>query len=329
MSDTDDPHDELDPQDPHDEHDRHDPRDEHDPHDPLSRTEVRKARREFLLDAAIEAEKDTGRREKTDDEARHSLWLRLARLVGGWLILLIGLAAIPLPGPGWLLVLLGLSLLPYRWTENLIREIRKRVPGIPEDGRIPTRTWVVMGAVIALTTGASLWWGLSHRKDDSGSSDDRAASATRPTTTAAGQPFVVATTTDPARVHLSGIYSVVGAHVVDGRASTTTTDDPCGRLRDGTADMALVTAGEMPTCFGGVVDPAMIARDHGVKLYAEVTSGGQAYGVAVRTAAIAVDDEPAEIAIDGVTERISAGADITGSTTATAQRLLRESGVLK
>ena len=64
-----------------------------------------------------------------------------------------------LPGPGWLLILLGLGLLPYAWAQRTITAIRRRVPGIPEDGRIPASTWVVMGVVVALASGLTVLFG--------------------------------------------------------------------------------------------------------------------------------------------------------------------------
>src|SRR4051794_30355697 len=95
--------------------------------------------RELVTEAALTAERESGREEQTDEEARRSVSIRVARLVGGWLLVLIGIAGLPLPGPGWLIILLGLSLLPYAWAERTIRIIRQKIPGIPEDGRIPTR----------------------------------------------------------------------------------------------------------------------------------------------------------------------------------------------
>ncbi|MFI5044364.1 MAG: PGPGW domain-containing protein [Acidimicrobiales bacterium] len=101
-----------------------------------------------LYDAAIAAERETGRPEETDEEARRSVIVRLARAIGGFLLIGVGIAALPLPGPGWLIIIVGLSILPYAWAERTIRTIRRRVPGIPEDGRIPPLAWVVMGVAV-------------------------------------------------------------------------------------------------------------------------------------------------------------------------------------
>jgi len=110
-------------------------------------------------DAAIEAETSTGTAERTEAEARRHLLGRLARTVGGFTLVGVGLAGLVLPGPGWLLILLGLGLLPYAWAQRTIRAIRRRVPGIPEDGRIPASTWIVMGVVIALASALTVLFG--------------------------------------------------------------------------------------------------------------------------------------------------------------------------
>ncbi|MFM7063552.1 MAG: PGPGW domain-containing protein [Actinomycetes bacterium] len=110
-------------------------------------------------EAAIEAETATGEAEQTEAEARRHLLGRLARTVAGFLLVGVGLAGLVLPGPGWLLIVLGLGLLPYAWAQRTIRAIRRRVPGIPEDGRIPATTWVVMGLVVAVVSALTILFG--------------------------------------------------------------------------------------------------------------------------------------------------------------------------
>ncbi len=110
-------------------------------------------------EAALEAETATGEAERTEAEARRHLLGRLARTAGGFLLVGVGLAGLVLPGPGWLLIVIGLGLLPYAWAQRTIRAIRRRVPGIPEDGRIPTSTWVVMGLVVAAVSALTVLFG--------------------------------------------------------------------------------------------------------------------------------------------------------------------------
>lgn len=120
-----------------------------------------------LIDAAVEAEFDTGEREETVDAAKDHIIIRLARISLGFLIVIAGIAALPLPGPGWLIILAGLGILSrdFVWAARLIRYIRRRIPGIPEDGKIPPRTWVMMGLIMAVAAACSVWWYLFDGKD--------------------------------------------------------------------------------------------------------------------------------------------------------------------
>ncbi len=112
-----------------------------------------------LLDAAIEAEYQTGVHEESEEQARRHVGIRVARMIGGFVVIGIGIAALPLPGPGWVLIIIGLSLLPFAWAERTIRVIRRRIPGIPEDGKISPIAWVVMGGLLLTTTVVSLLFG--------------------------------------------------------------------------------------------------------------------------------------------------------------------------
>ncbi len=114
---------------------------------------------ERVRDAAFEAERATGEREETEAEIRRGVIIRLARIIGGFVLIGLGLALLPLPGPGWVTILVGLGLLPYAWAQRTIRLIRRRIPGVPEDGRIPTRTWIVMGLIVVATMSVSILFG--------------------------------------------------------------------------------------------------------------------------------------------------------------------------
>lgn len=112
-----------------------------------------------LSAAAIEAERETGRYEETVEEARRGVIIRMARIIGGFTIIGIGLAGLALPGPGWLIIIFGLSLLPFAWAERTIRLIRRKIPGVPEDGTIPLRTWIIMGVLLVAFTTLSILYG--------------------------------------------------------------------------------------------------------------------------------------------------------------------------
>jgi len=120
----------------------------------------RSERRDAWVDAAVEAEFETGVREDTVDEAKASIVVRVARIGVGFLVTLIGLIAIPLPGPGWLIVIFGLTILArdFAWAARAILFIRRRIPGIPDDGAIPRRTWIIMGIATVGAVVGSVWY---------------------------------------------------------------------------------------------------------------------------------------------------------------------------
>ncbi len=113
----------------------------------------------LLYEAAIEAEVETGRHEESEAEARRGVIVRLARITGGFAVLILGLIAIPLPGPGWLIVGVGLAILArdFVWAERMLNIVRKRLPQ-DADGKIPPKTWVMIGVATACTVSASIWW---------------------------------------------------------------------------------------------------------------------------------------------------------------------------
>jgi uncharacterized protein (TIGR02611 family) len=112
-----------------------------------------------LREAAIEAEYETGVREDTEDEARASIHVRLARMSFGSLLLVAGVLMLALPGPGWLTIAAGLAVLAkdVAWADRALERVRRRLPE-GEDGEVDKRVVVgsIMVAVVALPV--SLWW---------------------------------------------------------------------------------------------------------------------------------------------------------------------------
>lgn len=115
--------------------------------------------RERLADAALRAEMMTGASEVSVEEARESLHRRMVRGGVGVVLVALGLALLPLPGPGWLIVIAGLTQLPFAWAERTVTLIRRRIPGVPESGAIPTHTWIIMGTLVVLSTALGLVFG--------------------------------------------------------------------------------------------------------------------------------------------------------------------------
>lgn len=98
------------------------------------------------------ADEIRGDAEQLAAKVKAGLAKRTGRMVAGFVVIAVGIALLPIPvmGPAWLLILFGLALLPFAWAQRATRFIRRHIPGIPEDGRIPTKTWIIMGAIIVV-----------------------------------------------------------------------------------------------------------------------------------------------------------------------------------
>ena len=96
---------------------------------------------------------------------------RLAIEVGGWTVLLLGIAAIPLPGPGLLITLLGMVILAqqYEWAERRVDHVKRSAVKAASDGvqtvpRIVASllgcAWMVALGVVwgARLLGVPGWW---------------------------------------------------------------------------------------------------------------------------------------------------------------------------
>jgi len=114
---------------------------------------------EDLTAAVYEAERRTGTHEESVGAVRRSLSRRMVRMVAGFTLIGLGATLLVLPGPGWIMIIIGLSLLPFAWAERTILAIRRKVPGVPEDGTIPPRTWAVIGVVTVGAIALSLLFG--------------------------------------------------------------------------------------------------------------------------------------------------------------------------
>ncbi len=100
---------------------------------------------ERLEEAAVRAEFETGEREDSEAEARAHIAVRIARMTFGSFLVILGIILMPLPGPGGVIVAAGLVVLSkdVAWADRALRWMRKRTPGIPEDGKVPASTIVV------------------------------------------------------------------------------------------------------------------------------------------------------------------------------------------
>lgn len=112
-----------------------------------------------LVEAAIEAEFETGVREETVEEAKAHILIRLARMTLGFAVLLVGIAMLALPGPGLVTIGAGLLVLSrdVAWADRLLQRIRHRLPQ-DADGRIPhsAKATIVVSGLGAMAISAWL-----------------------------------------------------------------------------------------------------------------------------------------------------------------------------
>ena len=117
---------------------------------------------EKLSVAAVAAELETGEREETVAEARAHIAVRVGRMTLGFVVLLLGAAMLVLPGPGVLAIAGGLFILAkdVAWADRLLQHLRRRVPGIPDDGKIPRAQIITMSVMGLGAVLISAWWFL-------------------------------------------------------------------------------------------------------------------------------------------------------------------------
>ena len=108
---------------------------------------------EPFREAAIEAEYETGVREESEEQARASIHVRLARMTVGSLLLVAGVLMLALPGPGWLTIAAGLAILAkdVAWAERALDRVRRRLPE-GADGEVDRRL------VVARSSSRSWRW---------------------------------------------------------------------------------------------------------------------------------------------------------------------------
>lgn len=117
-----------------------------------------------LRAAALEAERSTGARERTEEQARRGVLARLAIISLGSLVTLLGLVLIPLPGPGIVVVLAGLGILATEvaWAERALAYAKRRSK---VDALTAQAPWLKPASVVVtiIGTAASLLYAFRWR----------------------------------------------------------------------------------------------------------------------------------------------------------------------
>ena len=100
---------------------------------------------------------------------------RLAAEIGGYLLLIVGVAALFLPGPGLLLTAAGLALLStqYRWADKLLHPLKAHAYHLAAESveTWPRIAFSVMGGLVMMAVGvlwgmdfpAPGWWPIDPR----------------------------------------------------------------------------------------------------------------------------------------------------------------------
>ncbi len=124
-----------------------------------SHTDYNKDGKHDLKDAAIYAELEVSNTQVSEQTWKAVLF-RLARMTVGGLLILAGLAMMVLPGPGLAVLAAGLVVLSRDvvWADKALRYLRKKAPGLNEEGPIPRSTLIVSAMLMVAAIAASTWW---------------------------------------------------------------------------------------------------------------------------------------------------------------------------
>lgn len=104
---------------------------------------------------------------RREHHIQRSMAYRVAFIIAAFVILLGGLAAIPLPGPGWAIVFVGLSMLAleFKWAENLMEKILDRFEAAKESAASASPMQKALGVAatvlgIAACVAAAILWDI-------------------------------------------------------------------------------------------------------------------------------------------------------------------------
>jgi hypothetical protein len=82
---------------------------------------------------------------------------RIAQIVIGVTLVVAGTAMLVIPGPGIVTIMVGLNLIVP--DNPIVRWIRRKVPGVPETGSVPTGHIVLGVGLMAIGTVVGILWG--------------------------------------------------------------------------------------------------------------------------------------------------------------------------
>ena len=108
-------------------------------------------------------------RERKERHKQRAKLYRVAFATLAILVILAGIALIPLPGPGWLIVAVGLGMLAleFDWAERLLEQILERIERVSEQASAASPLQKVIGGVLLVaggiaSVGAVLLWDIPY-----------------------------------------------------------------------------------------------------------------------------------------------------------------------
>ena len=104
---------------------------------------------------------------RREHHIQRSMPYRVAFVIAAFLVVAIGLALVPLPGPGWAIVFVGLGMLAleFKWAENLMEKILDRLEGAKDAAENASPLQKALGVVatilgIAACVAAAILWDI-------------------------------------------------------------------------------------------------------------------------------------------------------------------------
>ncbi len=120
-----------------------------------------------LKDAAILAEYEIDGLDGDPEQAWKRAMLRMGRICLGFILIVAGIVMLVIPGPGVVAILAGFTVWSkdFAFANRMVRFIRRKAPGIDEEGAIPKRTVVITGLFLLAGALGSVWWFLFGGQD--------------------------------------------------------------------------------------------------------------------------------------------------------------------
>jgi uncharacterized protein (TIGR02611 family) len=104
---------------------------------------------------------------RREHHIQRSMAYRVAFMIAAFVVVAVGLALVPLPGPGWAIVFVGLGMLAleFKWAENLMEKILDRLEGAKEAAENASPLQKALGVVatilgIAACVAAAILWDI-------------------------------------------------------------------------------------------------------------------------------------------------------------------------